>query len=58
MVEGRYRQVICPWQTPKEIRSAEKFCDRIWQRLTEDERREVFRLDGPPREWRPALKAG
>jgi hypothetical protein len=30
----------------------------LWNKLSEKERVEVFRLDGPPREWQPVLKTG
>lgn len=45
-----YRNVICPWQTPKDIQSAEKFCAKIWNSLRVDERIAVFRLK-EERDW-------
>jgi hypothetical protein len=61
-VPERYRQVINPYQTPKEIASAVKFCSRIAFHIlgvvsvTGEEEgwdvyAEVFGLNRPPRKW-------
>ena len=39
-----FRNVICPWQTQKDIDSAVMFCMRIWKDLSDDERTEIFKL--------------
>jgi hypothetical protein len=46
-----YRNVICPWQTRKEIHLATKFCDRLWYECDEAERNKIFRLE-EERTWK------
>lgn len=48
-----YRNVICPWQTPREIRAQSKFLDRMFRKLDPFERRELLRLDSSDRVWLP-----
>jgi len=49
-IPNRYRNVICPWMSQKDIDSAVKFCDRIWAGLSEPERYITFRI-GTVRRW-------
>lgn len=39
-----FRNVICPWQTPREIRAQSKFAKKIWNSLSPEERVEIFKL--------------
>lgn len=49
----KYRNVINPWQTPREIRSAEKMIDRMLAKLklTQQEEFDLLRAEAPDRDW-------
>lgn len=48
-----YRNVICPWQTTKELRLAVKFVDQLLRKLklTPPERAAILNIDKPDRIW-------
>ena len=45
-----YRNVICPWQSEKDIRAAEKFIDRMLYKINEEEKKVILRYD-QERDW-------
>jgi hypothetical protein len=49
-VNWLYRNVICPWQTEREIKSAEKFIDRMLFKATDEEKLYILRYD-QERDW-------
>lgn len=48
-----YRNVICPWQTPKEIYLAEKSVRSLMKKFSREEQIRLLRLDVPDRVWYP-----
>lgn len=51
LVPWRYRNIINPWQTPREIRNATKFLDRMFKNVPEPERIEMTREQEEDRQW-------
>ena len=49
-VDPRFRNVLNPYQTFREVRSQSKTLEKIWRELEDAERRRVFRLD-EERDW-------
>lgn len=51
---SKFRNVLCPWQTEREIQSQTKFIERMLKKLklTEEQERELLFLDKPDREWK------
>lgn len=45
----KYRNIINPWQTYKEIRKAINYLDRLFKGCSEEERKECTREDDPDR---------
>jgi hypothetical protein len=52
-VSSKFRNVLCPWQTERELRSQSKTIERMLKKLklTEEEERKLLRLDLPDRVW-------
>jgi hypothetical protein len=52
-VPWKYRNVVNPWQSPKEIRLATRFIDRMVKRfkLSGHEELALLRAEQPDRRW-------
>lgn len=51
MIPEQYQRVICPYQTPSEIRSAIKFLDRLAKKIEPTVWATLIRADSPLRDW-------
>ena len=51
----KYRNVLCPWQTKRDIKSQQKTLDKMLAelQLTPEAEAKLLGLDRPDREWRP-----
>lgn len=54
---SRYRNVVCPWQTAREVHAQEKFLGRLEKDLhargwTPEQIDALLNLDKPDRGWR------
>lgn len=52
LIPARYRNILNPWQTKRELRSQIKTLDKILKKLTDDERAPLTRELEPDRDWR------
>jgi len=52
-VFARYRNVINPWQTPREIKTQEKTVSKMlaWLKFSKEEEDKLLFLDKPDRVW-------
>lgn len=52
-VQPKFRNVICPWQSEREIKNAEKFITAMLKKLklSEEEERKLLLLDRPDWVW-------
>lgn len=50
-VPHRYRNVINPWQTAREIRAAVKYLDRLLRDVLPHDLNRFTRVDEGPRSW-------